>query len=161
MSERFDATGKPVTGAATPSQTYLAIGDPKNGSGAGPGGGPTMGTATLDFGAFPGASDASVAVTGQAGIASSSKVMAWIFPADTPEHSADEHTVETLAVYAMDVVAGTGFTIRGVNTCPIMEPVAIQAVNARRTGGNAPATFTDGGLGTRLYGRWNIGWLWQ
>lgn len=89
------------------------------------------GTATLDFGAFPGATDASIAVTGQASIGASSPVEAWVAPAATVEHSVDEHWVEALRVVAGNVVASTGFTIYG------------------RTEDN-----------TRLYGRYNIGWVW-
>lgn len=90
-----------------------------------------MGTATLDFGAFPGATDASVAVTGQAAIGASSALEAYISPAASVEHTADEHWVENLKVAAGNIAAGTGFTIYG------------------RTDDN-----------TRLYGRWNIGWVW-
>lgn len=94
----------------------------------------SQGTTTLDFGAFPGASDATVAVTGQAGILSGSLVEAWIRPVDTADHSADEHMIETLAVFAADIVASTGFTIHGVKT-------------------------GDGdGL---LWGQWTIAWAWN
>lgn len=72
------------------------------------------GTADLDFGAFPGVSDASLAVTGQAGIVAGSLVEAWIRPVDTADHTADEHKIEQLDVIAGDIVAGTGFTITGV-----------------------------------------------
>lgn len=92
-----------------------------------------QGTATLDFGAIPGVSDASVAVTGQAAILSGSLVEAWILPAATPDHSADEHLLESLDVYAGNIVAGTGFTVYGVNE----------------------------GSGTRLTGKWNIAWVWN
>lgn len=90
-----------------------------------------MGTATLDFGAFPGKTDALVTVTGQTGIAADSPVEAYIAPAVTVEHTADEHWVEALKVMAGTVIAGTGFTIYG------------------RTEDNL-----------RLYGRFNIGWVW-
>ena len=81
----------------------------------------TQGTAVLDFGAFPGKSDTSVAVTGQAGIVSGSLVEAWIRPDATADHSADEHMVETLKVFAANIIAGTGFTIYGFNTSEISE----------------------------------------
>lgn len=90
------------------------------------------GTATLDFGAFPGATDASVAVTSQSNIGAASLVEAWVLPATTADHSADEHWVEGLRVFAGSVVAATGFTIFG---------------------------RTDDA--NRLYGRWNIGWVWS
>jgi hypothetical protein len=113
-----------------------------------------QGTATLDFGAYPGASDASVAVTGQTAITGSSLVEAWIFPAATTDHSADEHWVESLRVFAGNVVAGTGFTIYGRNESELFEPVS-------QSGGSKSFAGAGGGTGTRLYGKWNIGWVWN
>lgn len=108
------------------------------------------GTATLDFGAFPGASDASVAVTGQAGILAGSLVEAWLRMEATADHSADEHLVETIKVMAGNIVAGTGFTVYGVNTSELFSETA--------STGNA----TDvGGEGTRLYGTWTVAWVWN
>ena len=125
----------------------------------------TTGTASIDFGAFPGASDASVVITGQAGILSSSLVEAWIFPADTADHSADEHIIDTIKVVAHTIVPGTGFTITGVNTNQINEPLEyVQPVRfsaasiAPRAGGIFPS---EGGLGTRLYGVFNVAWVWN
>lgn len=92
-----------------------------------------QGTATLNFGAFPGDSDTSVAITGQTGIQSTSLVEAWILPAATADHSADEHLVETLDVVAGNIVAGTGFTIYGINE----------------------------GFGSMIYGQWNVAWVWN
>ena len=95
------------------------------------------GTATLDFGAFPGKTDASVAVTGQAAIVSGSSVGAWLRPVATADHSADEHLVESLSITAGNIVAGTGFTIYG----------------------NSTAQWS----GTRshhIYGTWTVAWAW-
>lgn len=130
-----------------------------------------QGTATLDFGAFPGKSDASVAVTGQAGILSGSLVEAWILPAATADHSADEHLVETLKVVAGNISAGTGFTIYGINTSQLNEPLSEygQGRNHRSTGTAAANTGTGanthkgsvGGQGTRIYGQWSVAWVWN
>lgn len=98
-----------------------------------------MGTATLDFGAFPGTTDASVAVTGQSSIASSSMVEAWVAPAATAEHSADEHLVESLKVFAGNIVAGVGFTIYGVSDAQLQD---------------------SQGATPMISGHWNIGWVW-
>lgn len=100
------------------------------------------GTATLDFGAFPGKSDASIAITGQAAIVAGSLVEAWIRPVATADHSADEHMVETLKVFAANISAGVGFTIYGFNTSQLNEP------------------DPDGGRGTRIYGQWTVAWTW-
>lgn len=119
------------------------------------------GQATLNFGAFPGASDASVAITGQAGIVSGSMVEAWIFPATTADHSADEHLLETMRVMAGNIVGGTGFTIYGYNTSQFSEPVAEQWSVTRLAGPAGPdRPSPGGGQGTRIYGTWNIGWVW-
>lgn len=77
-----------------------------------------VGTATLDFGAFPGANEASVSVTGQAAIAPDSFAEAWFMRDSTSDHSADDHAWAAYfaALSAGDLVAGTGFTIRAVST---------------------------------------------
>lgn len=110
------------------------------------------GTAILDFGAFPGKSDASVAVTGQTGIVSGSLVEAWIRPVATADHSADEHMLETIKVFAANIVAGTGFTIYGFNTSQINESTGEEP-------GGWMARYS-GGAGTRIYGQWQVAWVW-
>jgi hypothetical protein len=95
----------------------------------------SSGTATLDFGAFPGKTDATVAVTGQTGIVAGSLVGAWIRPVATADHSIDEHRVEALEVTADTIVAGTGFTIFGTSTSQF-------------------------GNSTLLYGTWTVAWAW-
>jgi len=91
-----------------------------------------QGTSDLDFGAFPGASDASVAVTGQAGIVAGSLVEAWLRPVDTADHKADEHLLAQVEVTAGNIVGATGFTIYGVSLDK-----------------------------TRSYGIWKIAWVWN
>jgi hypothetical protein len=118
------------------------------------------GTADLDFGAFPGKSDASVAVTGQTGIGTGSLVEAWLRPVDTADHTADEHLIETLRVLAGNIIAGTGFTIYGFNTNQINEPdgaFATRVTDLRRRGLGTPP---NPGKGTRLYGVWKCAWVW-
>jgi hypothetical protein len=95
------------------------------------------GTATINFGAFPGATDTSLPVTGQATIAAGSLVEAWVRPVATAEHNADEHWVEEIQVTAGNIVAGTGFTIYA----------RIGADRAYSTG-------------SRLYGQWTVAWAW-
>ena len=125
------------------------------GSGGGAG---TTGTAEVDFGAFPGSSHASVAVTGQAAIGTSSIVQAWLRPQATADHTADEHLVETIRVEAGDIVAGTGFTIHAVNTnqldeprLPVMDNQRVRFVNPQLYNTRAPM----------LYGRWSVQWSWS
>src|SRR5581483_4173877 len=49
-----------------------------------------QGIASLDFGAFPGKFSTSLAITGQSGIQAGSTVRAWIQPAASADHTADE-----------------------------------------------------------------------
>lgn len=71
------------------------------------------GTAILDFGA--GATEASVAVTGQTDIVDESSVEAWIRLEDSADHTAAEHREDHFDISAGAIVEGTGFTIYGVS----------------------------------------------
>lgn len=99
------------------------------------------GTATLDFGAFPGAADTSVAVSGQTAIQAGALVEAWLLPTATADHSVDEHILasDAISVVAGNVVAGTGFTIYGLN-----------------------AAMAEVSLGDEyhIYGQWVVAWAW-
>ena len=72
-----------------------------------------VGTATLDFGAWPGLNEASVAVVGQATISATSAVEAWLMSEASGGHSAlDASWVALfLAITAPAPTAGVGFTI--------------------------------------------------
>lgn len=96
-----------------------------------------QGTALLDFGVSPGKSDTSVVVTGQTGIVSGSIVNVQVAAVATADHSADEHIVEPLEVYAGNIVAGTGFTIFGIN----------RSFSGRES--------------PRLFGKFTIAWKWS
>jgi hypothetical protein len=75
-----------------------------------------QGTATIDFGAFPGTSEASIAVTGQASILGTSKAEAYIMGDDTTaDHDAGDHRYAAgqIAFTCGTPVAATGFTIYG------------------------------------------------
>lgn len=110
------------------------------------------GTVIVDFGAFPGQSDASVTVSAP-GIAANSLVEAWILPAQTTDHSPDEHSLETLTVKAdqSSIVPNTSFGIDVSNTSQKTSSPA----NSGAQGVNI------GGDGTRIYGKWNLGWVWD
>lgn len=122
-----------------------------------------QGSTTIDFGAFPGGSDASVAVS-QPTISGSSLVEAWIFPAATADHTADEHVVESIKVFAGNVQAGVGFTIYAVNTSQLNEPLSKAGVSTFRSAATSVYGYggeTVGGIGTRIYGQWSVGWVWN
>lgn len=117
-----------------------SLSDIQNGSGtsAFSTGGVNSGSATIDFGSFPGKSDTSIAVTGQSGIVSGSIISAFIKLTATSDHSVDEHLVENIKVFAGNIVAGTGFTIYGINK----------------------NSLANDGIVPMLYGQWSVGWNW-
>jgi subtilisin family serine protease len=133
--------------------------------GGGGGGAGNTGIAEVDFGAFPGVSDASVAVTGQAAIDSStSQVQAWLMAKATTDHTADEHRIETISVTAGNIVTGTGFTIYAQNTSQLNEPLQIEApARFRQTAASIYGTSgpSIGGIGTRIWGKWTVAWRWS
>jgi hypothetical protein len=112
----------------------------------GGGGGGNFVEGEIDFGA--GASDATLAITGQTGITAGSKVSAWVFPKATTDHTADEHWLETISVHAGNIVAGIGFTIYAKNTNMLNEPV-----EPYNRGGK-------GGKGTLLSGKYTVQAMW-
>jgi hypothetical protein len=63
--------------------------------------------------------------------------------------------VETLKVFAANIVAGIGFTIYGFNTSQLNENPVDE--NAAPGAGRGPRI----GRGTRLYGQWTIAWAWN
>ncbi len=114
--------------------------------GGGGGGSLNVGIATVDFGAFPGSAEASIAVTGQAGILATSFVHALLHPTATADHSIDEHRVENIKVWAGDIVAGTGFTIYCESQgFPVGTP-------------NTSRGYTV--VAPRLYGQYSVQWIW-
>lgn len=78
-----------------------------------------QGTATIDFGAFPGSNEASIAVTGQGAILASSKAEAYVMADDTTgDHSANDHRYLTALVGLTcgTPTLATGFTIYARST---------------------------------------------
>jgi hypothetical protein len=90
-----------------------------------------QGTATIDFGAYPGSNEALIAVTGQTTISATSKVEAYIMADDsTSDHTASDHRY--IALFAEFTggtpTAGTGFTIYGRASEKIQGTFAIRWV---------------------------------
>lgn len=129
-----------------------------------PGASGAQSVTTIDFGVFPGASDASLDITGQTGIDSASVVTAWLQPADTDDHTADEHRLETISVMAGNVIPGVGFTIYATNNSQRNEPLGKAGIDRFRSAAATVYGYTgesDGGRGTRIYGKWSVAWKWS
>lgn len=107
----------------------------------------------LDFGTFPGSSDASVVITGQTTIAETSLVEAWIYPRATGDHTADEHIINPPWVVAGSIVPGVGFTIfgRAQSEIEMTDPFNFGGGNAGVATSNSPL----------VYGQWTVAWAWR
>ena len=95
-----------------------------------------IGTTSIDFGAFPGTTDASVDVRSQAGINANAVLEAWIVATATADHSVDEHRLDAPILTAGNIIPGQGFTIYGVNQT------------------------RPGSKNLRTYGKWSVAWRW-
>lgn len=120
-----------------------------------------QGTATLNFGAFPGASDTFVDVA-TAGVLSTSLVEAWMHGGTaTADHSIDEHQVETVKVWGKFLSAGN-IRIYGMNSNQVNEPVSPPRSSPYTVAGIEKAGLEQGGgKGTRIYGQWTVAWVWN
>jgi hypothetical protein len=98
------------------------------------------GRAVLDFGAHPGASDASIAVA-DTEIKSGAKIFLQMARRATVDHGADDAGVSSIELTAGDIVEGTGFTIYG------------RALAAAPQSDSATS-------GPRASGGWAVDWMW-
>jgi len=114
----------------------------------------TAGSGQINFGAFPGSTDAQLVITGQANILAGSIVEAFIMPAATADHTVDEHWLDPPRIQAGNIVPGVGFTIYGVNT---WASGGLDPVNPM-LGPGSDSGFSGVPL---VHGAWSVGWRWQ
>ena len=90
-----------------------------------------LGSAVIDFGAHPGANEASIAVTGQTSIGAGSSVEAFVMATDTSSsHTASDHRYfNALVGLACGApTAGVGFTIYANSTQKLHGTFAVRWV---------------------------------
>lgn len=131
------------------------------------------GTGEIDFGAYPGSTNASVVITGQSGITAPSAVEVWIRLAATSGgsggHSVDEHKMFPGVWSAGDIVPGVGFTAYAVVpqfvTLRVLELSRYFMGQAYSGGGSVayklqpdPSVVVVPQL---MYGKWSFFWVWD
>jgi hypothetical protein len=116
------------------------------------------GTATLDFGAFPGSSITSVDVV-TAGVISTSLVEAWIRPSSTADHTDADHVAAPMKVVGQYLSDGN-IRIFGINTNDVIPPQDAIPSYAKR-----PLTGRNNQYPRRqdspmFVGQFNVNWVW-
>lgn len=115
----------------------LPTGDTVEGATGGGGGGLTAadlaisGTATVDFGSYPGDVIATTTVMGQDTIGTNAQIDAWIMGVDSADHNAYEHMIAPIQVRAGNIVPGVGFDIFAVSTTRLTGQFAVQWVRTK------------------------------
>lgn len=133
-----------------------------------------QGTTTVNFGAFPGDTQAVTTVTGQTGIVAGSLVEAWILPADTAVHSVDEHIILTsmVSVVACNITPGVGFEIhvlaRDQGGSPLEAPggqrnhaATVNAAAAAHANRGEFVGSVGGQTINTVWGTINVAWVWN
>lgn len=90
-----------------------------------------QGTATIDFGAFPGSNEASIAVTGQGSILATSKCESYVMADDTTgDHTAIDHRyfAALMGLTCGTPTLATGFTIYARSTEKLQGTFALRWV---------------------------------
>jgi hypothetical protein len=107
------------------------------------------GTTTVDFGAFPGKTDALTVVSGQTGFVVTSELEVWIQPVATADHSFEEHMIEQLRPFGVYFADGTFLAWVFHQNSVVQQPSGLGAQDLKLD------------MGTRVYGLWTVGWVWN
>ena len=120
-----------------------------------------QGTASLDFGAFPGSSITQVDVT-SAGIISTSALEAWIRPVSTADHTDMDHIAAPIRVTAM-FLSNDNMRVFGINDNQIVPPLESQPIAGigDQPSGLRGQNFVARQNAPMLVGIYSVWWVWN
>jgi hypothetical protein len=119
-----------------------------------------QGTASLDFGAFPGSSVASVDVAA-AGVISTSAIEAWIRPEATADHTDADHVAAPMQVVGTYLSDGN-IRIFGVNTNDVIPPLEPQPLaRSSPTSAVLPKSQLARQNSPMFVGLFKVNWVWN
>jgi len=118
-----------------------------------------QGTATLDFGAFPGSNVASVDVN-TAGVISTSAIEAWIRPVATADHTDADHIAVPMKVTGM-FLSNDNIRIVGINTNDVVPPIENQPNAGPGSKLRSPFVRPDRQNAPMLVGQFSVWWVWN
>lgn len=119
-----------------------------------------QGTATLDFGAFPGSNVAYVDVA-TPGVISTSAVEAWIRPVATADHTDTDHVAAPMKVVGQYVSDGN-IRIYGINLNDVMPPLEPQQLLRRPvTSTTRPEVLMARQNSPMFVGQFSVWWVWN
>lgn len=117
------------------------------------------GTATLDFGAFPGSNVAYKDVA-TAGVVSTSLIEAWIRPELSADHSDADHVVAPMKVVGVFLSTGN-IRIYGINTNDVIPPLEPQRLDRPPlTAAARPEQVLARQKAPMFVGVFNVNWAW-
>lgn len=116
-----------------------------------------QGTATLDFGAFPGSNVAIVDVAAP-GVISTSDVEAWIRPAASVDHTDVDHVAAPMRVVGV-YLSDNNIRIYGLNTNDVIPPMEMQ--RGQNASSVRDTVFWARQNSPMFVGVFNVNWVWN
>jgi hypothetical protein len=114
-----------------------------------------QGTATLDFGVFPGSAVTSVDAVAT-GVVSTSAIEAWIRPEATADHTDADHVVAPMQVVGT-FLSNDNIRIWGINTNDVLPP----AESLISLGQNSKTAPSDRQPSPMFVGQFKVNWVWN
>jgi hypothetical protein len=118
-----------------------------------------QGTATLDFGAFPGSNITSVDVSAP-GVVSTSAVEAWIRPEATADHTDGDHVIAPMRVIG-HYLSDNNIRIWGIGINDVMPPLEPQTLVRPSTNAARPEFQFGRQNSPMLVGTYMANWVWN
>jgi hypothetical protein len=118
-----------------------------------------QGTATLDFGAFPGSNVTSVDVVAT-GVVSTSAVEAWIRPEATADHTDGDHVIAPMRVIG-HYLSDNNIRIWGVGINDVMPPLEPLTLNRSSSAAARPELQFGRQNSPMLVGTYKVNWVWN
>jgi hypothetical protein len=118
-----------------------------------------QGTATLDFGAFPGSNVTSVDVAAT-GVISTSAVEAWIRPEATADHTDGDHVIAPMRIIG-HYLSDNNIRIWGINDNDVIPPLEPLTLSRSSTAAARPESQFGRQNSPMLVGLYKVNWVWN
>lgn len=120
-----------------------------------------QGSATLDFGSFPGSNVATVDVVAT-GVVASSAVEAWLGTTATADHTDTDHIAAPMKVVGA-YLSDNNIRIYGLNTNDVIPPLELQPSGDRNNPDGVARPYVAMGRqnAPMFVGQFSVSWVWN